>query len=290
MESEKHLAGEENNFVFQTLSNIKQEEPVEYLLCLPPDDSVEIKAEFEETTKASIENPKKSWKCKHCGHVSNRFYNFTKHLSVHQPKIECGKCSKKIGQHAFEKHLKVCGQSGKKFECSKCNKGFNDNRHFKEHLLTHSDPRPFKCDLCPKTYLRKQAIEMHLNAAHLLDYKFKCDICGNRFKTFVVLFGHKARHKKTCACPICNKMFSNVFEVREHQVVHTLEKNVQCKLCDKKFGSQRYMLKHIRRTHGEKIKSKFSPKNFNFNFNFFQRQSQSLHVTSAQKHSKSETY
>ena len=60
----------------------------------------------------------------------------------------------------------------------------------------------------------------------------------------------KGGRLKKCACPSCDKSFTDNFHLREHIAIrHELRKDFVCENCGKAFGSKFVLKRHIGNTH-----------------------------------------
>lgn len=58
-----------------------------------------------------------------------------------------------------------------------------------------------------------------------------------------------------CSCHICNKTFSNSFNMKQHiQNVHLPAQMVKCQICRKSFKNKRYLRKHLVTFHGAPLR------------------------------------
>ena len=73
--------------------------------------------------------------------------------------------------------------------CEHCDYITDSNAKLKAHMRRHLDPE-FKCSYCGKMLKTKKSLEAH-EREHTGEKPFKCDICGNGFKSDGVLLNHK---------------------------------------------------------------------------------------------------
>ncbi|XP_017064414.1 zinc finger protein 239 [Drosophila eugracilis] len=81
-----------------------------------------------------------------------------------------------------------------------------------------------------------------------------CDVCNRRFSEAYNLRIHKMTHtdEKPHVCEDCGKGFRQLNKLRIHAVTHTAERPHKCDICDKGFRYANYLTVHRRLHTGEK--------------------------------------
>lgn len=79
--------------------------------------------------------------------------------------------------------------------CECCGRGFSTFRHLEAHIRYYTADGVFHCVICKKKYYRNFQLKRHMKAVHTeeshrYDYKFKCQICEDRFRTKSGLIAH----------------------------------------------------------------------------------------------------
>lgn len=95
------------------------------------------------------------------------------------------------------------------------------NKHIK---TTHLKLRPFICEYCKKGFSSKFALRTHVRQ-HTNETPYKCEVCAEGFRQNVSLRAHrKSKHNiiepKTCACPVCGKLFGSDQAIVSHMRLH----------------------------------------------------------------------
>jgi hypothetical protein len=104
--------------------------------------------------------------------------------------------------------------------------------------------------------------------------KYQCSLCR-----IVVTYSHAVRHrrshknkvfqpiekplKRKCECDVCGKLFKEKYEVVKHLFSHFKPKI--CKICDKRFATNRHLKNHLATTHERTgaFQCNYCVKNFN---------------------------
>lgn len=76
---------------------------------------------------------------------------------------------------------------------------------------------------------------------------FKCETCGNKYKTKRILQGHLLTHtdnRRVFTCKVCNKTFLQNRNLKNHQRVHTGEQPYVCHRCGECFYTSTLLKKH----------------------------------------------
>lgn len=111
----------------------------------------------------------KSFKCGHCGKISENWSNFWRHQRVHK-------------------------QRRGRFFCPKCGRGFRFATIYMEHLQQHPELNAYFCPICPHTFSNATSLKNHQTEWHQSSMPHLCDICGKGFLTAIVLKRHRVTH------------------------------------------------------------------------------------------------
>ncbi|XP_075989161.1 uncharacterized protein LOC142985092 [Anticarsia gemmatalis] len=186
--------------------------------------------------------------CHICSKTVNGEHNLQCHINKHAVKLECVECGKICNEKSsYDKHMDM--HTGvKRYQCLYCGKCFRTSCQRNIHSRRHTDVKPFKCNICSNTFRQKTDLERHI-AAHERIKKFKCDICDKKYLHKPDLVAHKRSHtsEDLYPCPECDRRFTTMTGVKVHVLfVHTTERPVECKLCNKGFINNNQFLKHSR--------------------------------------------
>lgn len=119
--------------------------------------------------------------------------------------------------------------STNEYACTNCGSKYTQISRRNSHMKYCG--KPINCDLCGKPFKSKQALVGHFNAKHT--DKFKCDSCG--------------------------KCFESASKLERHKMTHSMDKNVSCPKCDKKFLRRDNMIQHVQNVHYEVFYNEPSP-------------------------------
>lgn len=142
---------------------------------------------------------------------------------VHQADRICDQCGKTIhGVYALKMHLlEHAGIEKPKWPCDQCNAQLNSHSSLKRHkLITHHDGSTvYICSECGKIFTSENALRSHKRIVHLIQRKFKCNICEKAFKFPKILREHMASHTGVdlYQCPHCPKTFKVSANMHHHR-------------------------------------------------------------------------
>jgi len=163
-------------------SNIKAEEPAEYLLILPVDErpiKVEEVNEDPQASKDVKRNKKKASSKASQFKCDQPACNYVVHQQSHTKPYQCDVCDKRFGNSKNMKdHRLIKHENPNAFKCHVCNKAFSSKKNLKNHLMTHEEIRvkPFKCQQCKKSFANERSLKAHklsIHSGELFNNQFK---------------------------------------------------------------------------------------------------------------------
>lgn len=133
----------------------------------------------------------------------------------------------------------------KQFTCDTCGEIFDVFSEFNSHKRSHGQFR-YQCKICQKWFSKRYYLKMHENL-HLGFKSHKCNVCGKVYTSQGNLDRHiRVSHKndRRYKCDKCDKAFSQLTILRQHQAVHTTERKYSCDICIKSFKTPEYLALH----------------------------------------------
>lgn len=226
--------------------------------------------------------------CNYCNYTSPKRYLLSRHMKSHSEERphKCSVCERgfktlaslqnHVNTHTGTKphrckfchahfttsgelvrHVRYRHTHEKPHKCPDCDYESVELSKLKRHMRCHSGERPYQCPNCtyasPDTFKLKRHLRIHTG-----EKPYECDICHAKFTQSNSLKAHKTIHtdpgdKPQYQCELCPTTCGRKTDLRLHvQKLHTSEKPMNCKLCDKSFPD-RYTLKMHKKSHeGEK--------------------------------------
>lgn len=161
-----------------------------------------------------------------------------------------------------EKQVLLPLNEARPYKCSMCPRTFKFYRTYKCHEIVHSKAVTFTCHLCKRLFAREVNLESHLElhkkkAALKPDVTEKpkpkaCYDCGKIFESESKMKRHyQAMHesKPRFPCPICGNLFKSLLVLQKHSKVHVGPFN--CPHCSTEFQEREQYDLHIQEEHAE---------------------------------------
>ncbi|ALC46264.1 CG7928 [Drosophila busckii] len=184
---------------------------------------------------------------------SRRAYNaHTKR--EHFPGYVCDQCGKTLQSYSgFIGHLQN-HEPVKQFECPHCGERFSRKFRLKHHMAWHTGETPYQCDVCSKRFVHKVALYKHKMIHDTESKRLECQVCGFKTRTKAHLDRHSRSHTgaKPFACPVCNKRFSQMYNMKAHLREHenpgsTRHRRFHCTKCTHTFINEQNYASHCER-------------------------------------------
>jgi len=134
-------------------------------------------------------------------------------------------CLKRLRVHESDEHL---DENSKK--CNICDYSTNKDAKLYKHMQVHCTEKRHKCKLCDYSSARKDRLQTHVNYKHHQIKSFVCDQCG--------------------------RSFNRVENLKEHASIFHMPPIHKCDRCDYATGCKKYLGRHKRKVHGDKIVAK----------------------------------
>lgn len=184
---------------------------------------------------------------------SRRAYNaHTKR--EHFPGYVCDQCGKTLQSYSgFIGHLQN-HEPVKQFECPHCGERFSRKFRLKHHMAWHTGETPYQCEVCSKRFVHKVALYKHKMIHDTDSKRLECQVCGFKTRTKAHLERHTRSHTgaKPFACPVCNKRFSQMYNMKAHLREHenpgsNRHRRFHCPKCTHTFINEQNYLTHCQR-------------------------------------------
>ena len=191
---------------------------------------------------------KSIYRCKLCGHKTNRSNNLKTHLQIHKRVVayKCENCGKRYRKsHGDDKsHLtrmeivmeNIEGQIKKFYRCKICRHTSNRSNNLKKHLKSHesgSDDE-FPCDDCGGKCRQSQIVNYHVKEIEVVTTR-----------------DGEGKSKKLFCCKICGEKFGRMMNFRSHITSHKPINIFVCKLCGKEYLCEKGLKEHSLSAHGK---------------------------------------
>lgn len=136
--------------------------------------------------------------CEICGRAFKKYNDFYQHQYRHSNELlyKCNICPYRgRSKDQLRNHSKIHGQECK-YLCTHCPRKFLNRSNLTRHLRRHAEPK-FQCTVCQKSFYDNFTLKNHVNSQHGDAETFKCEICGNFYKSRKYLLSHELRiHKR----------------------------------------------------------------------------------------------
>lgn len=191
---------------------------------------------------------------------SEKFYvktDLEQHYRNHNTEklYRCELCKKNYtGSQAFTDHLCVRTEE-KPYLCDICAEHFGSKDLLDSHTQIHAVKKHFICEICKKHFKRKEILNNHV-CVQVKEKRYPCNKCERKFSDLSSLKTHCLIHEEEKSgmtednpekkspdeevekvyamnvifvCDICNKCFSALNTLNQHQLIHSVEKPYVCK-------------------------------------------------------------
>ncbi|KAI5640789.1 hypothetical protein NE865_06897 [Phthorimaea operculella] len=223
------------------------------------------------------------WKCAVCDKQFPYFHALNKHMNEHFSNYVCETCGLgfvDIGrfmmhQQRHEDADYPCPQCGKNFKalynrelhidrvhkkrgrvyCPKCDEMLMSYHQKLKHLVeVHGEaPLSFPCSMCDKVLDSRRLLTIHKRKDHYKDYRYECQICGQKFFTNFALNNHMPTHtgERNFKCKVCDKSYPRLKTLKEHSRIHTNDRRYRCHVCGQAFIQNCSLKGHMKSQHPE---------------------------------------
>ncbi|XP_072173383.1 uncharacterized protein [Diadema setosum] len=214
------------------------------------------------------------FQCEICLKTFSHVSSYNSHKYLHGDKYACEVCGRTFGsKRSLDAHVNREHTKDKLFPCIHCDKVYYCKRTLRQHMQIHSE-RQCECDICHKrfhfayqvdshkrtvhtgrshlcetcgsSFKSEGTLKQHHDTVHSAEFRYKCDVCGRRFKRVSHLNFHKRTHTdiKPYPCEICGKNFRTATNLKVHTNWHNNVRDFVCDACGKAFLTKANLDKH----------------------------------------------
>lgn len=206
--------------------------------------------------------------CSLCGAPCQSYRDVYAHLcAAHasQAALACGVCARiwdspaKLATHAQRCAVSCSEAVTARYNCRICRFADNARRTVEAHVLVHN----FLLEMCrremrvfdPSDYIECDADFRDSKMANVKTYT--CNLCGrSHFSSFKEFSAHRRTQHSKYHCDLCNKFYGRNSHLWKH--VNRLHKNhpsVTCLICNKTSASKYHLAQHFAKLHNSTAKS-----------------------------------
>lgn len=182
----------------------------------------------------------KPFNCKFCGYRSSKKAAVKRHLSQIHPAETTFSNSAKVAQNITPL---ATHSTKKRLSCNYCSYSSDSERNVRRHLLNHTGQKPFYCRLCGFRSTRKGAVKLHTSRMH------PDQNLGKNMKVAQSSAPLATQATKRHFCNVCNYSSNHTRNLRRHMVIHTGEKQFNCRLCGFRSAQKCVVKRHMLRMH-----------------------------------------
>lgn len=153
-----------------------------------------------------------------------------------------------------------CDQPVSGIRCHICSKLMKSGRQLELHVnAVHRKKKDFVCSECGTSFGWKNLLTEHQRKAHSIGgpvEEVACSECGRRLKTKRGLLEHLwSSHRvalqvtRLKKCRFCEKSFTTMQKLTEHERRHTGDRPYPCELCDYASNTRGNLTHHMKRKH-----------------------------------------
>ena len=101
----------------------------------------------------------------------------------------------------------------------------------------------------------KKGLKEHMKLFHEDKKAFRCETCLKEFKCFASLLKHEMfeKHIQKEPCTACSRIFISKKAERSHFLEYHENGKNKCQICNAAFTTKKFLAKHLRKDHYEKI-------------------------------------
>ena len=136
----------------------------------------------------------------------------------------------------------------KSYSCYWCSEKFPKHKDLNQHIIDKHPAQGFHCQFCGKNFQSYSGRYKHMTVH--LGFKYQCSTCKQVFRYLYELRDHEKVHtnlgKFFCKDENCkDRSYTTKKALQQHQQVHS-DKVFTCNVCQKVFNTKGYLQQHLR--------------------------------------------
>ncbi|XP_055896359.1 zinc finger protein 665-like isoform X2 [Biomphalaria glabrata] len=215
----------------------------------------------------------KPFKCRTCQKGFSNPHNLKCHQMTHtgEKPFICEIClkgfatSSQLRKHQFRKHRQI-HTTEKTFKCQICLKEFSQSSHLRNHQQIHTGLKNIKMLICQRGFSDSSDLERHQTVLNVENHENLSEVqfiekdevmtsenyeLAENMQDQLEEYHHREQvlrkeinFQKSFQCQICLKEFSQSSHLKNHQLSHTVLKNIKMLICQRGFSTSSEMKRH----------------------------------------------
>jgi len=193
----------------------------------------------------------KPYRCKYCMSKFTTTGEMVRHIRykhTREKPHKCTECDYECVEFSKLKRHMRCHTGERPYQCPNCTYASPDTFKLKRHMRTHTGEKPYECDICQAKFTQSNSLKSH-RAIHTGDKPmFKCQLCPTTCGRKTDLRVHVQKlhtSDRPVQCKMCDKTFPDRYSLKQHKKIHDGEKCYKCDLCPYSSVSSRHLESHM---------------------------------------------